>query len=72
MQTAIADWWDFSYESRLSRSKRIRPNMNKQGDYGRMFHEIIRMYPLTPMYDGYGFYLGESKIPFLEALVEYR
>lgn len=67
----ITDWWSISYEPRYSNSVRERPNMaqNEVGDYDHMFRHILRSYPWTPMYNGYGSpeegggYIMESHIP---------
>ncbi|MFA5818404.1 MAG: SusC/RagA family TonB-linked outer membrane protein, partial [Bacteroidales bacterium] len=60
---AITDWWDFSWEPRLSNKKRERPHMTNEGDYGFMFREIARTYPFVPLYDGWGVLSWESHIP---------
>jgi len=66
MHLSIADWWDIHFETRLNRSLRIRPNMTKQGDYSRIFHDIAKMYPITPLYDGFGYYHTSSGVPWIE------
>ena len=68
---AIADWWDISYEPRYSNSVRERPNMTQAeaGDYDHMFRHLLRSYPWTPLYNGWGSpeeggdYMSESHIP---------
>lgn len=59
----IADWWDFSWDTRVANKLRQRPNMTSEGDYSFMFRHISRSYPFTPMYDGFGNYTFESHIP---------
>lgn len=67
VNVALADWWDFGYESRLTKRTREKPNMTKEGDYSFMFRHIARNYPITPLYDGYGHYMFESHIPSMQA-----
>lgn len=64
LNTAITDWWDFRYEPRFVKSKRIQPNMDRQGNYDLMFHQIARTFPSQAKYDGYGNYTMQSKIPW--------
>lgn len=64
---AITDWWDFSYETRLAKKYRERPNMTKEGGYDFMYRHISRNYPITPIYDGWGNYTFESHIPSITA-----
>lgn len=67
----ITDWWSISYEPRYSNSVRERPNMaqGEAGDYDHMFRHLLRAYPWTPMYNGWGSpedgggYIMESHIP---------
>ncbi|SFS76581.1 TonB-linked outer membrane protein, SusC/RagA family [Porphyromonadaceae bacterium NLAE-zl-C104] len=67
----ITDWWSVSYEPRYSNSVRERPNMTQAeaGDYDHMFRHLLRSYPWTPMYNGWGSpeegggYIMESHIP---------
>lgn len=66
LNTAIASWWDFRYEPRFMKSKRIMTNMDKQGSYGLMFHQIARTMPNQSKYDGYGNYSIQSKIPWTQ------
>jgi len=66
LHTVVASWWDFDWEARLSHGNRVRPNMTNQGDYNFIFHNIAKMYPITPMYDGWGNYHQSTSIPFLE------
>lgn len=71
----ITDWWTVSYEPRYSNSVRERPNMTQKevGDYDHMFRHLLRAYPWTPMYNGFGppeeggDYIMESHIPSLLA-----
>lgn len=63
VNVSIADWWDFSWEPRLSKKSREMPNMTKEGDYSFMYRHISRNYPITPLYDGWGNYMSESHIP---------
>jgi TonB-linked SusC/RagA family outer membrane protein len=55
----IADWWNFSWEGRITKKYREKPNMDSdQGDYDFMFRMMSSLnYPITPMYDGWGNYL---------------
>jgi len=70
---AISDWWDVIYEPRFSRSTRERPNMTQKeaGDYDHMLRHLLRAYPVTPLYNGWGSpdeggdYMSESHIPSL-------
>lgn len=64
---SIADWWDFSYQTRLTRSNREYPNSTSQGDYDQLWRLLSRAYPFTPVYNGYGNYNMESDIPVLQA-----
>jgi TonB-linked SusC/RagA family outer membrane protein len=64
---ALADWWDFSWESRMAKKYRERPNMTSEGDYSFMYRHISRAYPFTPLYDGWGNYTFESHIPSIES-----
>lgn len=63
----IADWWNFSWDTRLANKIRQRPNMTNEGDYSFMFRHISRSYPFTSMYDGFGNYTFESHIPSITA-----
>lgn len=67
IDVALAKWVDFSYETRLAKKYREKPNMTKEGDYSFMFRHLSRNYPITPMYDGFGHYMFESHIPSMEA-----
>lgn len=68
---AISDWWDVSYEPRFSNTVRERPNMTQKesGNYDHMLRHVLRSYPWTPMYNGWGSpeegggYMSESHIP---------
>ena len=69
----ITDWWDVIYEPRYSNSTRERPNMaqRESGDYDHMLRHLLRAYPWTPLYNGWGSpeegggYMSESHIPTL-------
>lgn len=68
---AISDWWDVIYEPRFSKNTRERPNMTQResGDYDHMLRHMLRAYPWTPIYNGWGSpeeggdYMSESHIP---------
>lgn len=70
---AISDWWDVSYEPRFTKNTRERPNMTQKeaGDYDHMLRHLLRSYPWTPLYNGWGSpeegggYMSESHIPSL-------
>jgi len=68
LKTAITDWWDFTYQPRFMKSTRVYPNMDRQGTYDLIFHQIARTMPMTPKYNGYGNYSIQSlmSIPVLE------
>ena len=40
ISTALADWWDFTYQPRFSKTVREIPNMDRQGSYDLIFHQI--------------------------------
>ncbi|WP_158872242.1 SusC/RagA family TonB-linked outer membrane protein [Maribellus comscasis] len=64
---AIADWWDFSWETRVAKKDREKPSMTKYGDYSFLFGMISSIvYPISPMYDGWGNYTHTSAIPMIE------
>jgi TonB-linked SusC/RagA family outer membrane protein len=63
---AISDWWDFSWETLLSKQDRERPNNFGDG-YTEMFRQISRAYPITPLYDGWGNFMSESHVPQIES-----
>ncbi|MDR0698975.1 MAG: SusC/RagA family TonB-linked outer membrane protein, partial [Tannerella sp.] len=63
---AIADWWDFSYETRFSQKNRERSSYWNNGGYGSMLTYTTRwVYPFSPLYDGWGNYAHASMIPYL-------
>jgi len=62
----ITDWWNFSWETRFSKSNRVKPSMTREGDYSMMYRSISRFYPITPVTDGFGHYVTESHIPTFE------
>ncbi len=62
---SITSWWDISYQSRFMKSKRIRPNMDNQGSYDLIFHQIARTPPTQAKYDGNGYITIQSKIPWV-------
>jgi TonB-linked SusC/RagA family outer membrane protein len=54
---AISDRWDFSWDSRFSQKDRTRSSYWNGGNYGTMFNYLWDwMYPITPIYDGWGNY----------------
>jgi TonB-linked SusC/RagA family outer membrane protein len=59
----ITDWWKFSWETRLTKKDREKPNNVNVNTYANNFRAISRSYPITPIYDGFGYYLFESHIP---------
>jgi len=61
----ITDWWDISYNTRFMKSNRVIPNMDKQGSYDLIFHQIARTMPMNAKYDGYGNIMIQSKIPWV-------
>jgi len=65
VHTSIAPWWDINYQIRFMRSMRILPNMDKQGSYDLIFHQIARTNPMNAKYDGYGNIMIQSKIPWV-------
>lgn len=65
VKTAITDWWDFTYQPRFSKTKRELPNMDRQGSYDLIFHQIARTMPTNAKYDGYGNIMIQSKIPWV-------
>ena len=65
INTAITDWWDLSYQVRFMKSKRVIPNMDKQGSYDLIFHQIARTMPMNAKYDGRGNIMIQSKIPWV-------
>jgi len=62
----ITDWWKFSWETRFSKTARVKPAMTREGDYSFMFRHISRAYPTTPLTDGFGHYITETHIPSIE------
>ncbi|VAW18504.1 Outer membrane TonB-dependent transporter, utilization system for glycans and polysaccharides (PUL), SusC family [hydrothermal vent metagenome] len=65
INTAISDWWDFNYQVRFMKSNRVIPNMDNQGSYDLIFHQIARTMPMNAKYDGYGNIMIQSKIPWV-------
>ena len=64
---SITDWWDFTWESRVAKKDREKPSMTKYGDYSFLFGMISSVvYPISPMYDGWGNYTHTSAIPMIE------
>lgn len=63
--TSITKDWDFTYQPRFSKSVRELPNMDRQGSYDLIFHQIARTMPTNAMYDGYGNIMIQSKIPWV-------
>lgn len=60
----INDWWSISYETRLANKHREKPYLvGRSSEYSDMFTEIGRIFPTTPIYDGFGNYNYESHIP---------
>ncbi len=62
---AINKNWDITYQPRFSKTVREYPNMDKQGGYTLIFHQLARTMPSNAMYDGYGNYMIQSKIPWV-------
>jgi TonB-linked SusC/RagA family outer membrane protein len=65
IKTQIYDFWDFTYKPRFSKTVREIPNMDKQGSYDLIFHQIARTMPSNAKYDGYGNHMIQSKIPWV-------
>ncbi|MFA7473718.1 MAG: SusC/RagA family TonB-linked outer membrane protein, partial [Spirosomataceae bacterium] len=65
IKTALAPWWDLGYQPRFMKSKRVRPSMDKQGEYDLVFHQIARTMPTNAKYDAYGNLMIQSKIPWI-------
>ncbi|WP_343851440.1 TonB-dependent receptor [Algoriphagus jejuensis] len=63
--TMITDKWDFTYQPRFSKQVREIPNMDRQGSYDLIFHQIARTMPSNALYDGYGNIMIQSKIPWV-------
>lgn len=63
--TALNDNWDFTYQPRYSKTIREIPNMDRQGSYDLIFHQIARTMPTNAKYDGYGNIMIQSKIPWV-------
>ncbi len=63
--TYITDNWEFSYQPRFSKTVREIPNMDRQGSYDLIFHQIARTMPSNALYDGYGNTMIQSKIPWV-------
>lgn len=63
--TSINDHWDFTYHPRYSKTIREIPNMDRQGSYDLIFHQIARTMPTNAKYDGYGNIMIQSKIPWV-------
>lgn len=55
--SSITDWWDFTIETRFTKSSRIRPNLNYDNgssDYLDFFKTVFQAPPSNALYDGYG------------------
>ncbi len=65
IKTSIAPWWDIGYQPRFMKSNRVRPSMDKQGEYDLVFHQIARTMPTNAKYDAYGNLMIQSKIPWI-------
>ncbi|WP_339867372.1 TonB-dependent receptor [uncultured Algoriphagus sp.] len=63
--TSITKNWDFTYQPRFSKQIRELPNMDRQGSYDLIFHQIARTMPTNALYDGYGNIMIQSKIPWV-------
>lgn len=53
----IADWWNFTIETRFTKSSKVRPNLNYDNgsaDYLDLFKTIFQAPPTNALYDGYG------------------
>jgi TonB-linked SusC/RagA family outer membrane protein len=65
VNVAIADWWDFSYETRFSQKNRERSSHWNNGGYTNLLTFTTRwVYPFSPLYDGWGNYAHASMIPY--------
>jgi TonB-linked SusC/RagA family outer membrane protein len=63
---AISDWWDFSWDTRFSQKDSTRSSFWNGGDYNTMFTFLWDwIYPISPVYDGWGNYARATAIPFL-------
>ena len=62
----LTDWWDFSFYNRFMSSDRTKPNMNNEGDYDLIFHQIARTMPTQAKYTPNGRYTKHSKILWME------
>jgi TonB-linked SusC/RagA family outer membrane protein len=61
----IAKWWDFSYETRFSQKNRERSSYWNNADYTSMlWYTHHWVYPVNPLYDGWGNYSQASNIPY--------
>lgn len=65
IKTSITKNWDFTYQPRYSKTVREIPNMDRQGSYDLIFHQIARTMPTNAKYDGYGNIMIQSKIPWV-------
>lgn len=65
VKTELTKFWDFTYQPRFSKTVREIPNMDKQGSYDLIFHQIARTMPSNAKYDGYGNHMIQSKIPWV-------
>jgi TonB-linked SusC/RagA family outer membrane protein len=63
---ALSDWWDFSWDSRFSQKDRTRSSFWNGGNYNTMFTYLWDwIYPISPVYDGWGNYTRASSIIWL-------
>lgn len=55
--SSITDWWDFTIETRFTKSSKVRPNLNYDNgssDYLDFFKTVFQAPPTNALYDGNG------------------
>ena len=62
INTAITDWWDIRYETRMAKMDRKHSILTSSWDYYMIFRNIARAYPTDAKYGGYGQYSRQSQI----------
>ena len=62
----ITDWWNFSWETRLNQNHREKSSFSNQGGYDLIFWAVGKLYPVTPLYDGWGNIQINSQIPLVD------
>ena len=62
INTAITDWWDVRYETRMAKMDRKHSILQSSWDYHMIFRNIARNYPTDAKYNGYGQYSRQSMI----------